>query len=483
MTCATWSRTIITIALLSFVIAAHLPSAAAADDPTRPNILYIMSDDHAAQAIGCYGSRINRTPNLDRIAREGMRFDSCLVTNSICTPSRAAILTGKYAHVTGVKTFVPLDRNAVTLAQLLHAAGYYTAAVGKWHLMVEPVGFDDYSVLPGQGRYFDPEFIEKKNVTSPVEQWNTAPRTVNPGYVTDVITDKVLDYLEHGRPKDHPFLMLYHHKAPHDTWQYDAKHADLYTDPIPEPATLFDDYATRASALSTTTQKIGQLHTLYEAETGHLEGRARKSAQYQEYMRRYLRCVASVDDNVGRVLDYLDRSGLAENTIVIYTSDQGFFLGEHGLYDKRFMYEDSLRMPFLIRWPGHIAPGSVNRDLVLNVDFAPTLLDCAGAAVPADMQGRSFRSILEGHTPANWRTAMYYRYYFSHFETEPHYGVRTLDRKLIHYPRTGEWELFDLTSDPNELRNVYDESRYTDDVQQLKAMLDQLRTELGDDEE
>ncbi|MBI4661150.1 MAG: DUF4976 domain-containing protein, partial [Verrucomicrobia bacterium] len=279
-------------------------------------------------------------------------------------------------------------------------------------------------------------------------------------------------------------LLLYHHKAPHDTWEYDPKHAQLYKDEvIPEPPGLFDDYRTRASPIQTTEQKIGVQHTVYAKETGHLTGRARKSAQYQEFIKRYLRCVASIDENVGRLLDYLDKTGLAQNTIVIYTSDQGVFLGEHGLYDKRFMYDESIRMPFLVRHPGRIRPGSVNRDIILNVDFAPTLLELAGLMNYPGMQGHSFYPLLQGQTPSNWRTAMYYRYYYSHFKTEPHYGVRTLHHKLIYYDRTKEWELFDLDKDPRELNNCYVDPSYGKTLEQLKVLLQKLRTDLDDREE
>ncbi|MFV2068556.1 MAG: sulfatase [Pirellulales bacterium] len=459
-----------------------LGSVSARGAVERPNILFIMSDDHAAQAIGAYGSKINQTPHIDRLAKEGMRFDNCFVTNSICTPSRAAIFTGQYAHINGVKTFVPIDPELVTLPKLLRAAGYHTAIVGKYHLHSNPRGFDYWSILPGQGRYHDPEFVEMGD-ESPSGRVAKGKRTTHPGYVTDIITDKTLDYLKNIRPKDRPFMLMYHHKAPHDPWLYDEKHAHLFTDEIPEPATLLDDYSGRTDAIGQCTQKIGVQHTLYPRETRHLEGVARKKAQYQQYMQRYLRCIASVDDNIGRVLDYLDSSGLAKNTIVIYTSDQGFFLGEHGLYDKRLMYEEALRMPLLIRWPGVIEPNSTNGDLVLNVDFAPTLLEAAGVdEAPVPMQGRSFAALLEGATPSDWRRSMYYRYYFSHFNTEPHYGVRTLRYKLICFHRLGQWELFDLEKDPLEMTSVHADPAYADVVKKLKTELKRLQAELGDEE-
>ena len=440
----------------------------------RPNIIFVMTDDHAAHAMSCYDSRVNHTPNLDRVANDGMRLDNCFCTNSICTPSRATILTGKYAHINGSVTFNAPDPTHATFPQLLRAAGYYTAMIGKWHLNTEPTGFDFWSVLPGQGVYFDPAFVEMGR------------RKIYPGYVTDIITDLVLETLE-NRPKDQPFCVLYHHKAPHDPWLTDEAHAHLFEDEdIPEPPTLFDDYATRSEAIKKSTQRIGSErpgHTLYGAETGHItDPDERMRAQYQIYMKSYLRCVASVDDNFGRLLDYLDENDLTENTVVIYTSDQGFFLGDHGWYDKRFMYEESLRMPFLVRFPGVIESSSVDQHLILNTDFAPTLLDYAGVEIPEDMQGRSFRPLLEGREVPDWREVMYYRYYFSHFSTPAHWGVRTLRYKLIYYHDSDEWELYDLDADSLELNNVYTDPGYQDVVAELKAELDRLREELGDTE-
>lgn len=445
----------------------------------RPNILFIMSDDHAAHAMSCYNSRVNVTPNLDRIANEGVRLDNCFCTNSICTPSRATILTGKYPHINGAVTFNAMDPTHVTFPQLLRYSGYYTAMIGKWHLHADPVGFDYWNVVPGQGKYFDPDFIEMGR-----------PKTYE-GYITNIITDITLDTLE-NRPAGQPFCILYHHKAPHDMWHYDDKHAHLFEDEdIPEPESLFDDYAGRAEVLKESVQYIGSErtpglgggHTFYEKETGHItDPIERRGAQYQIYMKSYLRCVASIDDNMGRVLDYLDESGLADNTIVIYTSDQGFFLGEHGWYDKRFMYEESLRMPFLMRFPGKIEAGSVDEHLVLNADFMPTLLDYAGVTIPEDLQGQSFRKIVEGEEIADWRASMYYRYYYSHFNTAAHWGVRTLKHKLIWYHDSDEWELYDLDKDRMEMVNVYDDPDYADVVADLKAEMDRLRDELNDTE-
>ena len=433
-----------------------------------------MSDDHAAHAMSCYGSRVNETPNLDRIAAEGVRLANCFCTNSICTPSRATILTGKYPHVNGSVTFNAPDPVHATFPQILHNAGYYTALVGKWHLMSEPCGFDYWNVLPGQGRYFDPDFIEMGH------------HAVRKGYVTDIITDMALDVLR-DRPKNKPFCLLYHHKAPHDPWETDEKHARLFEgEEIPAPPSLFDDYSTRAKAVTQSTQRIGSErpgHTLYEKQTGHITDPAeRRKAQYQIYAKSYLRCVASIDDNVGRVLDYLDESGLSKNTMVIYTSDQGFFLGEHGWYDKRFMYEESLRMPFAVRYPAAVHPGTRCDDLVVNIDFAPTLLDYARVPVPEDMQGRSFMPLLQGRNTPNWRQSMYYRYYFSYFNTPPHWGIRTLDHKLIYYHDSDEWELYDLKEDPMEMTNLYGREDCRSLVSSLKDELDRLRAELIDHE-
>ncbi|HZY88245.1 MAG TPA: sulfatase, partial [Gemmataceae bacterium] len=347
-----------------------LPLSAA---EARPNVLYIMADDHAAHAIGAYGSKVNKTPHIDRIAAGGMRFDNCFVTNSICTPSRAAILTGKYSHMNGVPVFNRFDGRQPTLAKYLQSAGYHTGMVGKWHLGSDPTGFDDWNILPGQGRYHDPVFLTKDG------------RKTHKGYCTDIITDLSIQFLD-GRPKDRPFFLMCHHKAPHRPWQPDEKHRKQWESVrVPEPPTLDDDYATRSAAAREATMRIDRDLTptdLKQKPPAGLSAKELKRWKYQRYMRDYLACVAAVDDNVGRLLDYLDKNGLADNTIVIYTSDQGFFLGDHNWFDKRFMYEESLRMPFLVRWPGKVKPGTVQDGVVLNVDFAPTLLDAAGQKVP-----------------------------------------------------------------------------------------------------
>jgi len=469
----------------------------------RPNIVFIMSDDHAAQAIGCYGSRMNKTPNIDRLAAEGMLFGNCFCTNSICTPSRAAILTGKYSHKNGVKTLDDVfDGTQTTFPGLLNKAGYYTGVVGKWHLKTEPVGFDYYHVLPGQGEYFNPHMREIGKDWENEDEWHMVE-----GYVSDVITDIALDFVK-NRPKDKPFCLLYHHKAPHDMWEYNPKHKDLFQEDVPEPETLWDDYKNRGEAIKRVSQKIGMEETLFLHETQgdqfdglgekieKLPEKERKRQSYQYFIKAYLRCVASIDENIGRFLDYLDESGLADNTIVVYTSDQGFFLGEHGLFDKRFMYEESLRMPLLVRYPKEVKPGSVNENIVLNVDFAGTFLDYAGVSIPDDMQGNTLRTLLKGNTPANWRQSMYYRYWMHrpHFNVAAHFGVRTKQYKLIYYyglpldaagavdePTPPEWELFDLQKDPNEMNNVYSDPAYENVVRELKIGLIRLRKELGDD--
>ena len=456
---------------------------------TRPNILFIMSDDHASQAVSAYDgilTQVCSTPNIDRLAKEGMLFRNCFVTNSICSPSRASIMTGKYSHKNGVYKFTALDQSQPTLPKAMQSNGYQTAFYGKYHMHSNPVGFDEFSILPGQGRYHNPVFI-KKGDEHPSGWVQQGKRTEYEGHSSDAIADQALEYLQNARTPDKPFMLFCQFKAPHDTWEYAKRYEDFLADvEIPEPPNLFDDYEGRSDALKKQLQYIGSDwgdHTNFLEETADLEGEAKKKMQYQLYMKKYLRCVKGVDDNVGRILDYLDASGLAENTIVIYTSDQGFFLGEHGLYDKRFMYEESLRMPFLLRWPGKVKQGSTSDGIILNVDFASTILDMAGLDPPEGTQGRSFLPLLEGEVPDNWRTSMYYRYYFSHFDTEPHIGVRTADHKLIHYDRIDQWELYDLASDPVEMDNLYDDPNYSSLVTDLKNEMIRLQTDLEDNPE
>jgi len=456
---------------------AAVPNAARAEDaPARPNILFIMSDAPAAAAISCYGSRINKTPNLDRLADEGMRFTNCFCTNSICGPSRAVILTGKYSHLNGfIDNGCRFDGSQQTVAKLLQRAGYETAMVGKWHLVSDPPGFAYWNVLPGQGAYYDPVMIEM------------GKRHRRQGYTTDIITDVALDYLR-KRDGKKPFFLMCHHKAPHRRWEPGPKYLTLYDDvDIPEPETFNDDYTGRATPAGVTEMTIERHLTTNDLKgppPAGLKGQDLKKWKYQRYIKDYLRCVASVDENVGRLLDYLDESGLAANTIVFYTSDQGFYLGEHGWFDKRFMYEESLRMPLLVRWPGHIMPGSINSDLALNLDFAETFLAAAGRSIPPDMQGRSLLPLLEGHTPDDWRRSIYYRYYEypAVHMVHKHYGVRTDRYKLIYFNDLDEWELFDLETDPNELHSVYGDPAYAQVTAELKAELARLREQYKDDD-
>jgi arylsulfatase A-like enzyme len=451
-------------------------AAQAADTKRPPNILYIMADDHAAHAISAYGSKVNRTPHIDRIAKDGMRFTNCFVTNSICTPSRAVILTGKYSHLNGVPVFNRIDGKQPMVQKYLQAAGYHTGIVGKWHLGSDPTGFDSWTILPGQGTYWDPVFLDMGT-----------KRTIK-GYATTVITDLALDFMKQ-RPRDKPFFLMCHHKAPHQRWEPEEKHRKRFeAADIPLPETFDDDYATRSDAAKEAEMRIDRDLNAKDFKTEppkDLTGAALKKWKYLRYMRDYLACVQSVDDSVGRLLDFLDKEKLAENTIVIYTSDQGFFLGEHNWYDKRFMYEPSVRMPFLVRWPGHVKADSVGDGMILNVDFAPTLLAAAGRGVPSDMQGRSFLPLLQGEKPKDWRTSMYYRFYHypRHNRVQPHYGVRTERFKLIFFNKLNQWEMFDLKTDPHEVKNLYSDPAYAEKVKELKQELYRLKKELKDEDQ
>lgn len=500
--------------LLLWVVVSLCSTAFAA--PDRPNILLIYCDDHAQAAIGAYGSRVNQTPNIDRIAREGMLFENSFVTNSICAPARAVILTGRFSHLNGVLTNSEhFDGSQTTFARLLHDAGYQTAVVGKWHLKSDPQGFDSYAVLIDQGPYYNPRLL-----TSEGERYVE-------GYTTDIITDEALGWLER-RDRDRPFLLMYQHKAPHRNWMPEPRFFHLYDGvTFPEPATLFDDYRGRASGAADQEMTIARHMTgMYDLkfprkledvgfnwEAGYLDGltEAQREAwkvgyadraaafealfadgepseeeltrfKYQCYMQDYLRCIASVDDNVGRVLDYLDREQLADNTIVIYSSDQGFYLGEHGWFDKRWMYEESLRTPLLIRWPGVVEPGSRSSALVQNVDMAPTFLSAAGVAVPEAMQGKSLVPLLKGEDGAEFRDAIYYHYYeYPEAHRVPeHFGVRTNRYKLIRYYTLNEWELFDLEKDPQELQSVYGDPAYADVRAGLERRLEELQQQYQD---
>jgi len=459
----------------------------------RPNILFIMSDDHAAHAISAYGSRINQTPQIDRLAQEGMRCEHCYVTNSICTPSRAAILTGTHNHVNGVTTLAThIDNRWPNVGKHLQSAGYQTAMIGKWHLGEGdahcPTGFDYWNVLPGQGAYHDPKMIEM------------GEERHYQGYTTDLITDFCIDWLEQ-RDDERPFFLMCHHKAPHRPWEPAERHRTLYAgEDIPEPETLDDDYRNRSKAAAAAKMRMEDLTLAVDlkadAVPDGLTPEQERRWRYQRYIKDYLRCVAAIDENVGRLLDWLDDQGLADDTMVIYTSDQGFFLGDHGWFDKRFMYEESLKMPFLVRYPRLIEAGSVCEELFTNVDFAPTWLELAETTIPSYMQGHSITPLLRGETPADWPQVAYHRYWMNAdgcHNAYAHYGVRSKTHKLIYYYNdplgqpgahacddAPEWELFDCERDPLELCNVYDDPAYADVVAELSAELDRVQAEIGD---
>lgn len=496
----------------------------------RPNIVFIMADDHASKAIGCYGYGINATPNMDRLAREELRANHCYVTNSICTPSRAAILTGTYNHVNGVMTLADsIDNRLPNVAKHLRQSGYQTAIFGKWHLgegrAHEPSGFDAWAVVPGQGDYHDPLFHEPGGERR------------YPGYVTDIITDMSIDWMA-KRDASRPFFLMCHHKAPHRSWEPHPKYRDSYKDPIKLPDTFDDDYKNRAKAASAARMRIADDMTyldlglvqpdggsevgelllasmnvrklpkpkdvrglrLIDKDTGEVftfqTEREYDEFKFQRYMQRYLRTIASVDESVGRILDYLDANGLKQNTLVIYTSDQGFFLGEHGWFDKRFMYEESFQMPFLARYPAEIPAGTVSNDIFNNVDFAPTWLDLAGLTVPSYMQGRSIRPIWRGKAPADWPQHAYHRYWMHCDEFHnayAHYGIRDHRYKLIYWYNQGfglagtlpggetpEWEFFDCEKDPLELFNVHADPAYKAEVARMTKLLEAKMAEIGD---
>ncbi|CAK7233474.1 hypothetical protein SBRCBS47491_008621 [Sporothrix bragantina] len=512
---------------------------------TQPNIVFILADDHAAKAISCYGAGINHTPNMDRLAAEGMKFNHCYVTNSICTPSRATILCGTHNHVNGVMTLDnKINKFLPNVAKSLRSEGNYaTAMIGKWHLGEgkehEPTGFDHWSILPGQGEYWDPAFIDADGTH------------VEEGYATDLITKKSLDWVDSVRSEnpEKPFFLMCHHKAPHRSWEAHTRHQHLYQDPVRVPETFDDDYKNRAQAAKLAKMRVAEDLTYYDlglvqpeggdrqvGERVHQEGSSvhRKipapatiegvqslklidktdghvftfqtqeelaTFKFQRYMQRYLRTIQAIDDSVGEILDYLDREGLAENTMVIYSSDQGFFLGEHGWFDKRFMYEESFQMPLLVRYPAAVAPGSVCDAIVSNVDFAPMWLDYAGVRIPSYMQGFSFRHLLEnkGAAPPDWQQVAYHRYWMNNDEIHnvlAHYGVRNHRYKLIYWynedlgvagarPGTDfkdkEWELFDCDKDPLELFNVYNDPAYADVVVELTKLLEDKMAEIGDE--
>ncbi|AWW32658.1 sulfatase [Echinicola strongylocentroti] len=489
----------------------------------RPNIIFIMSDDHAYQAISAYSDKLINTPNIDRIANEGMLFEKAFVSNSICAPSRAVILTGKHSHLNGlVDNAVKFDSTQVTFPKILRENGYQTAMIGKWHLKTQPTGFDYWKVLPGQGHYYNPEFRTKEGVV------------LDSGYVTDLITDFAIDWLDKAKGSDEPFMLMYQHKAPHREWLPTEENFREYANKeFPEPESLFDDYSGRGSAAKEAEMRIdthmgvtsdNKIHpdiakkmgyenflTWYphayhnnldrmspseraaweevygpmnEAfEKANLRGDELTKWKYQRYMQDYLASIESVDENVGRLLDYLEENGLAENTIVVYTSDQGFYLGEHGWFDKRFMYEESFRTPLMIKWPGVIKEGSRNTDLVQNLDFAETFLDAAGVTIPKEMQGKSMLPLLKGEK-VEWREALYYHYYEypGIHAVKRHNGVRTDRYKLIHfYYDVDEWELYDLEKDPQEMNNVYADPAYADVKEKMHQKLDELVVQYKDE--
>lgn len=497
----------------------------------RPNILFIMADDHASKAIGCYGHGINATPGIDRLGKEGMRFNHCYVSNSICTPSRAAILTGTYNHVNDVVTLDSKFNNRLPhVAKHLRAGGYQTAMIGKWHLgegkAHEPSGFDHWSVLPGQGEYHDPVFIEPSG------------RVYERGYATDVITEKSAAWIR-NRDRSRPFFLMCHHKAPHRPWEPHPRHKHLYRERISVPETFDDDYRNRAKAAAAARIRVAEDMTyrdvgvvqpeggrevgepqfpgalmrklpnpddvsavrLIDKDTGEVftfgSQEAYRDWKFQRYMQRYLRTLAAVDEGVASLLDLLDEEGIAEDTVVIYTSDQGFFLGEHGWFDKRFMYEESFQMPFLVRYPREIAPGTVCNDIASNVDFAPTFLDLAGLTRPSYMQGRSLKPLLKGRTPQDWSQVAYHRYWMHRdaiHDAYAHYGIRTQRYKLVYWYNQGlgapgaqpggeapEWEFFDCEADPLELINCHDDPAYRNTVREMKQLLERTMADIGDE--
>ena len=498
----------------------------------RPNIIFIMSDDHAYQAISAYQDNLIVTPNIDRIAQEGMQFNNACVTNSICAPSRATILTGKHTHLNGkIDNRMPFDTTNITFPLLFQQAGYQTAMFGKLHFGNNPKGIDDFLILPGQGNYINPDFITPTGDTTII------------GYVTDIITNLTLNWLDLKRDPEKPFMLMYLHKAPHRPWWPRAdKFKEFSKKNFPEPATLFDDYEGRGSAA-----KEAEMNLLFHMKYGHdakirpetiaemtgvlpkipamewnrvdgfsgpyqraneaqkalydpvidsinrefkehwpsMSAKEKMQWKYQRYMQDYLGTIASVDDNVGRLLDYLEETGLDQNTMIIYTSDQGFYLGEHGWFDKRFIYDESFKTPLLIKWPGHIAPGSTNDEMVQNLDFAQTLLEVADIKAPQDMQGESLLPLLKGED--TWtREAVYYHYYEypAVHMVKRHYGIVSKTFKLIHfYYDVDEWELYDRMKDPSELNNVYNDPAYASIVTQLKLELKDLRIKYQDSEE
>jgi len=482
----------------------------------RPNIIFIMSDDHAYQAISAYDDKLIQTPNIDRIADEGMLFNQCFVTNSICSPSRAVILTGQYSHRTGARDnsfSMRINDDITTFPMLLQKAGYQTAIVGKWHLLNKPVGFNYSSILIGQGDYYNPDFITNGD-TARVH-----------GYATNITMDRALNWLSDLRDKNSPFCLMIHNKAPHRDWVPDTTDLHEFAEDLPLPETLYDDYSGRGKAAHEQMMEIGENMHLFndlkynaknpakeptndllrllarmdssqrntilrfyanedaKVDTSKMNHKEFVAWKYQRYVKDYLRCIRSVDRNVGRLLEYLKENDMLDNTMIVYTSDQGMYLGEHGWFDKRFMYKESFRTPLLIRYPGKIKPGSVSSDMVLNLDFAPTFLNLAGVPKPDYMQGTSLVPLFDGKTPNDWRKSVYYHYYEypGWHAVKRHYGIRTERYKLIHfYYDVDEWELYDLEKDPNEMKSVYNDPAYQQVKDSLTVQLRQLQEKYGD---
>ncbi len=522
-----------------FLLSTILFTVSCSKNDERPNILFIMSDDHAYQAISSYSDKLINTSNIDRIANDGILFSNACVTNSICAPSRAVILTGKHSHLNGkVDNGFPFDTTQVTFPQLFQKAGYQTAMFGKLHFGNNPKGVDDFLILPGQGSYINPKFLGKEK------------DTIIQGYVTDVITDLTLNWFREKRDKEKPFLMMYLHKAPHRPWwPSPEKFAEFYEKEFPEPETLFDDYKGRGSAAKSaemnilthmqymhdskirpsTLEEMGEVNpeivyyridgTEYRPGPGgflvpfnrgtpdqiakynvtldkinndfkenwpKMNDKEKMQWKFQRYMQDYLATISSIDDNVGRVLDYLEENDLEDNTLVVYTSDQGFYLGEHGWYDKRFIYDESFKTPLLIKWPNKIKPGITNDEMVQNLDFAQTFLEAAGISSPEDMQGESLMPLLTGDEDRWTREEVYYHYYEypSVHMVKRHYGIVNKEFKLVRfYYDVDEWELYDRLNDPNEMNNVYDDPNYSEVVKDLKVKLAELRVKYKDSEE
>ena len=507
---------------------ACMQSGDQADEKKRPNIIFMMSDDHAYQAISAYTNHLIETPNIDRLAEEGMLFSNACVTNSISAPSRAVILTGKHTHLNGkIDNHFPFDTTQMTFPQILHNAGYQTAMFGKLHFGNNPKGFDEFKILPGQGRYYNPEFITSKG------------KEVINGYVTDIITDLSIDWFENRRDDSKPFLLMYLHKAPHREWEPAERYYKEYINKtFPEPATLFDNYEGRGSAakeaemnllthmnwsgdskiypevmeelgieptsdwdlrphknrerVMTPEQKASwdatymPMNEEFKKNFPNMTEKEKMQWRYQRYMQDYLATIAAVDENVGRLMDYLDENNLRENTLIVYTSDQGFYLGEHGWFDKRFIYDESFKTPLLVSWPGVIEPGSTSDEMVQNLDFAQTFLEAAGIEAPKDMQGESLMPLLTGETDKWDREEVYYHYYEypSIHMVKRHYGIVTKEYKLAHfYYDVDEWELYDRKNDTMEMKNVYDDPAYAEVVVDLKARLEELRIKYLDSEE